>query len=73
MNTLIGALKEIYGLFVENGSYAAAICVWLIFVAFVLPVIGVSHVVQPLVFVCGLVVILVENVIRSARNRPAPK
>ena len=37
MKTLINALREVYGLFVEDASYTLALLIWLLLVAFVLP------------------------------------
>lgn len=68
MNVIVTALKEVYGLFVEDGSYAVGILVWLLVAALVLP-----HVPSlglwraPLLF-AGMLFLLVENVLRTARK-----
>lgn len=65
---LTAAVQEIYGLFVEDGSYAAAIAAWLFVAALAFPhfsALGEWR--APLMF-AGLVVILVENVLRTARR-----
>lgn len=66
MNVIVTALKEVYGLFVEDGSYAVGILVWLLVVGFVFPhVLGPWR--APLLF-AGLLFLLVENVLRTARK-----
>lgn len=67
MNILRTAVKELWGLFVEDGSYAVAIVVWLLLCAFVLPHLGIASWRAPLLLV-GLLLILLENVVRSARQ-----
>jgi hypothetical protein len=68
MNVILTAIKEIYGLFVEDGSYATSIVVWVLVTALVfphLPALGLWR--APLLFV-GLLFLLVENVRRTARK-----
>lgn len=67
MNILGTAAKELWGLFVEDGSYAVAIVVWLLLCAFVLPHLGATGWRAPLLLM-GLLLILLENVARSARQ-----
>lgn len=68
MNVITTALKEVYGLFVEDGSYAVGILVWVLVAAFVLPhVPALGHWRGPLLF-AGMLLLLVENVIRTARK-----
>jgi len=68
MNVIVTALKEVYGLFVEDGSYAVGILVWLLVAGFVfphLPALGYWR--GPLLF-GGMLLLLVENVLRTARK-----
>lgn len=68
MNVILTALKEVYGLFVEDGSYAVGILVWVLLAALVLPhvpVLGLWR--APLLF-AGMLFLLVENVLRTARK-----
>lgn len=68
MNVITTALKEVYGLFVEDGSYAVGILIWLLLAALVLPhVPALGQWRAPLVFV-GMLLLLVENVLRTARK-----
>ncbi len=67
MNVLITTVKEIFGLFVEDGSYALAIVVWLLLAAWAVPhLVGPSWR-APLLF-AGLLLILCESTLRSARQ-----
>lgn len=68
MNVITTALKEIYGLFVEDGSYAVGILIWLLLSALVLPhVPALGQWRGPLVF-AGMLALLAENVLRTARK-----
>ncbi len=67
MNILKTAVQELWGLFVEDGSYAVAIAVWLLFCAALLPHFGAANWRAPLLLV-GLLLILLENVARSAKR-----
>jgi hypothetical protein len=68
MKTIINALREVYGLFVEDASYTVALLIWLLLVAFVLPHFLGPKFLAPILF-AGLALILLENVARSARKR----
>lgn len=62
---------ELFGLFVDDGSYAVAILVWVVIVSVVLPrAPALAGWRSPLIFV-GLAAILLENVFRSVRHRDA--
>ncbi|MCA1597033.1 MAG: hypothetical protein LC772_11500 [Chloroflexi bacterium] len=62
---------ELFGLFVDDGSYAVAILVWVVAVAVVLPrVPSLAGWRSPLIFV-GLAAILLENVSRTVRRGDA--
>jgi hypothetical protein len=67
MNVIVTALKELFGLFVEDGSYAVAIIAWLLIAALVLPHIGASEWRAPLLL-AGLLLVMCENVLRSAKQ-----
>ncbi|HEY4379714.1 MAG TPA: hypothetical protein VGN01_05170 [Acidobacteriaceae bacterium] len=69
MRWLQSIVREIYGLFVDDGSFAGGILVWMALVVWVLPRIapGVRWG-APALFV-GLALILVESVMRFARRR----
>ena len=63
------AVEEIFGLFVEDGSLAIGILVWLAVVAFGFPLIPAIWPFRgPLLFL-GLILLLLENVWRSAKKK----
>jgi pilus assembly protein TadC len=70
MSKLKTILAEILGLFVDDGSFALAILVWLALVAFVLPRFVPNATAQSIApaFFLGLAVVLAESVLRFARN-----
>jgi hypothetical protein len=68
MNAIGEALKEFIGLFVDDGSLAIATVVWIVIVAFGLASVPTVAVWRGPLFAVGIAVILVENVVRSARR-----
>jgi hypothetical protein len=61
-------LRELWGLFVDDGSFAAAITVWVGFVLLILRRFVGFQTWGGLVLVGGLAVLLVENVLRHGRK-----
>jgi len=71
MTRLISILREIFGLFIDDGSLAIAILAWVGIVAFALPAFGLPGIWRAVILFVGCVLILAENVARSARrSRP---
>ena len=69
MSWVRSVLREVIGLFVDDGSYAAAILVWLLLAIFVLPRLAPgAHWTGPVLF-AGLAVILIESALRFSRRR----
>jgi hypothetical protein len=69
MGWLRSIVREMWGLFVDNGSFAAAIVVWLALAVLVLPRVGVSpRAAGPALF-AGLAAILIESVLRASHRR----
>jgi hypothetical protein len=69
MGWLRSIVREVWGLFVDDGSFAAAIVVWLALAVLVLPRVGVSmRAAGPALF-AGLVAILIESVLRAGHRR----
>lgn len=60
-------MRELWGLFIEDGSFAVAIAVWVLIAIFVLPRVFPSAWCGP-VFFAGVVCLLVENLARTARR-----
>ena len=61
-------LREIFGLFVDDGSFAVAILVWLAIMWLVLPHLAVPAVWGGPVLFVGLALILLESATRRARR-----
>jgi hypothetical protein len=60
--------SEIFGLFVDDGSFALAILVWLALVGFVLPRLAIPMAWGGIVLFAGLALILLESAMRRARR-----
>jgi predicted PurR-regulated permease PerM len=71
MNAIVTAIKEVYGLFVEDGSYAAGILIWLVFAIVVFAHVQRLGGFRAPILLAGLLALLVENVVRSARRLKA--
>jgi membrane protein implicated in regulation of membrane protease activity len=69
VSRLVEILREIVGLFIDDGSLAIAILVWIAIVALLLPALGLPEVWRAILLFVGCVVILIENVARSVRRR----
>lgn len=59
--------RELLGLFIDDGSLAIAIVAWILIAGFARPMFA-SLDLQMIVWVVVLIVLLLENVIRSARR-----
>jgi len=67
MNWLKSIAREVYGLFVDDGSFATAIVVWLVLAVAVMSRLA-ARWAGPAWF-AGLAVILVESVLRFSRRK----
>jgi hypothetical protein len=66
------SLRELVGLFVDDGSLAVTALIWLAVCGLVLPFFGVDGAWRGAALFAGLAVILAENAVRAARrNRPS--
>jgi hypothetical protein len=70
MNALATLMREVIGLFVEDGSLALAI-VAVVAAAIVLAGLGAPPAVIGFLLLAGSAGVLVENVLRAARKRPS--
>lgn len=61
-------LAEAFGLFVDDGSFALAIVVWLVLCWRLLPHVDIPHVLKGPILAAGLAVILLVSVIHRARR-----
>jgi hypothetical protein len=68
MRLLLSIAREIAGLFVDDGSLAAALLVWMVGGTIALRFLHAGHWGGPALAV-GLAAVLLENVLRSSRHR----
>jgi hypothetical protein len=68
MKTLLAILREVAGLFVDDGSLAFAILAVVAVAAFLAFVLKASALTVGLVLLGGCVAVLIENVIRTAQR-----
>jgi hypothetical protein len=61
--------REIFGLFVDDGSFAVAILVWLAVVHWMAPHLRLAPAATAVIFFVGLALILAESALRYARRR----
>jgi hypothetical protein len=64
--------REILGLFVDDGSFAVAILVWLGVVWFISRHMGPGSVWSTVTLSAGLVLILIESAVRFAKRKRRP-
>jgi hypothetical protein len=67
MQQVRAILREIYGLFVDDGSFALALLAWMVIGGGALRLLHASQWGGPALFV-GLAVVLVENALRTSRR-----
>ena len=67
MSVAATIFKELFGLFVDDGSLALVILAWVGLFALFLLVVGSGGGLAGIIFFAGLAVALVENVLRRAR------
>jgi hypothetical protein len=68
MRWLTGISREIWGLFVEDCSFAAAILIWLAVVLLGIPRVAWGIRYGGITLFAGLALLLVENILRQARK-----
>ena len=68
MTVLLNALREVWGLFVEDLSFTIALLICLGIAALVLPRVPIPPAWRGATLFALLAIILVENVLRSARR-----
>jgi len=71
MNWIRRTCVELAGLFVEDGSFAIAIVLWILAAIFLMPEFLPARWRGP-AFFAGVIGILIENVLRTARRIPKP-
>jgi hypothetical protein len=68
MRWLNSILREIFGLFVDDGSFAIAVLIWLALAVLLLPRIAPAARWSGPALFAGLALILIESVLRYARQ-----
>lgn len=68
MNTIIGALREVAGLFVDDGSLALTIVIVVVLAAIVAALAPEAPIAAGLVLLAGCLGALFDNVSRAARR-----
>ena len=68
MNWVRSILRELFGLFVDDASFAASILVWLGVAWLVLPRLAVASGWNGVILFAGLALILLESAVRRARR-----
>ena len=66
MTWLASALRQVYGLFVDDGALSLAICIWLLIAWFALPYVVASESGRSIVLFIGLAVLLADSVRRGS-------
>ena len=73
MNSLKGVFSELLGLFVDDGSLVLAVIAWVLGGAICLRAQMITPPVEAVLLFVGIIVLLAENVERTARTHPRPK
>ena len=69
MNWIKNIVREIFGLFVDDGSFALAILIWLALIRWSAPHLSLSPAVPGIILFAGLALILIESTSRYARRK----
>jgi hypothetical protein len=69
MKWLQNIFREIFGLFVDDGSFALAILLWLAIVRWVTPHFNISPSMTGIILFAGLALILAESATRYSRHK----
>jgi hypothetical protein len=64
----MGALRELLGLFVDDGSLAVSLILWIAVLHLAAPALPLAAGAKAGLMAAGIVAILIENVSRSARR-----
>lgn len=69
MNWIKNILREIFGLFVDDGAFALSILIWLSFIRWTMSHLRLSPATSAIILFSGLALILVESATRYARRK----
>lgn len=65
MSWLASGLKQVFGLFVDDGWLSLAVCIWLLMAWFVLPHFVTNASARPIILFIGLALLLADSVRRA--------
>ncbi len=68
MKTFLTIIEELGGLFVDDGTLAAVIILWLLLVALALPLTGIPAQFDGAILLAGPILGLMENIWRAAKK-----
>lgn len=71
MNWIKSIFREIFGLFVDDGSFALAIIIWLVLIRWTTSHLSLSAAATGIILFAGLALILIESTARFARHKQA--
>jgi hypothetical protein len=69
MGAVKALLRELVGLFIDDGSLAVSVLVWVALCGIVAPSLGVTPLWRGVALAAGLAALLLENAYRGARPR----
>jgi hypothetical protein len=69
MTWILAAARELLGLFVDDGSLALAVLAWIAVAVLAFPVLSIDGGWLAVALFVGIALILVENLLRAARQR----
>jgi hypothetical protein len=69
MKWLKNIFREVFGLFVDDGSFALAILIWLAIVRWATPHLNISSGITGVILFAGLALILAESATRYSRHK----
>ena len=69
MKWIKNILREIYGLFVDDGAFALAILIWLGIMGWTTSHLGLTPTISAILLFAGLALILIESALRYARHK----
>lgn len=69
MKWVVAAARELIALFIDDGSLALAVLVWVAIAVLAFPALPIDGGWLAIALFAGLALILVENLLRSARRR----
>jgi hypothetical protein len=73
MKWIKNIFRELFGLFVDDGTFAIAILLWLAIVRWVLPHLPIPAMATGVILFAGLALILGESAVRYTRQLSAPQ